>query len=242
MPSPALLDGTAKAALVTGAAGGIGRAVSALLRQSGARVAGLDLRAPEEVDAAIVGSAADQTIVRDAVARTVDTFGRLDWIVHAAGFAQACEYDALSEPQWHAVMDANLTSAFLVTQAAHPHLARSRGAVVLFSSTNGRNGGSSLSGAAYAVAKAGIVNLTRHLARAWAGEGIRANCIAPGPVATPMLDRFSDAERDALRRSIPLQRITGADEIAATVAFLLSSHAASITGACMNVSGGLVLD
>lgn len=239
---PPLLDGRGRVALVTGAAGGIGRAVSALLAATGTRVAGLDVAMPADVALALQGSAADGAFVRSAVNRVVTELGRLDWVVHAAGFAQARAYDALDESEWHAVMDANLTSAFLVTQAAHPALAAARGAVVLFSSTNGRNGGSALSGAAYAVAKAGIVNLTRHLAKAWAAEGIRANCIAPGPVTTPMLDRFTDAERDALRRSVPLQRLIDPAEIAGTVGFLLSHHAASMTGTCLNVSGGLVLD
>lgn len=240
--APLLLDARGRVALVTGASGGIGRAVAALLKVSGSAVAGLDVVTPTEVDLAFTGDACDEALVRDAAASVEARFGHIDYVVHAAGFARAARYDDLSLGEWHAVMDANVTSAFVVTKAAHAALVRSQGSVVLFSSTNGRTGGSELSGAAYAVAKSGIINLVRHLARAWAREGIRVNAIAPGPVATPMLDRFTDAEREALRQSIPLGRIATPEEIAASVAFLLSPHAAAMTGTCMNVSGGMVLD
>ncbi len=242
MASPALLDARGKSALVTGAAGGIGSAVCDLLRACGASVAGLDRVTPSAVDLALTGDAADADFVRSALTQAAKSMGGLDFVVHAAGFARQCRYEDLEPAQWQEVLDANLTSAYLVTQAAQAHLAARAGAVVLFSSTNGRNGGSELSGAAYAVAKAGVINLTRHLAKVWAAQRIRVNCIAPGPVATPMLDRFDDRQLEALRQSIPLGRITSPDEVAAAVAFLLSPHAASMTGTCFNMSAGLVLD
>ena len=242
MPSPALLDAVGRVALVTGAAGGIGRAVVSLLEASGAGVAAFDRASHSLGGLPIIADVTDELAMSNAVARVIAAFGRIDYLVHAAGFAKATRLDAMSVSQWREVIDVNLTSAFLVTRAAYAALKASRGAVVLFSSTNGRTGGSALSGPAYAVAKAGIINLNRYLAKEWAPDGIRVNCIAPGPVATPMLDRFSAIEQEALRTSIPLQHITSADEIAAQVGFLLSTHARSITGACLNVSGGLVLD
>jgi 3-oxoacyl-[acyl-carrier protein] reductase len=242
LTAPTLLDARGKNALVTGAAGGIGSAVCSLLQRCGARVAGIDLNPAAAADLSLQGNVADAEFVRSAVQRAAGSLGSLDYVVHAAGFARQSRFDELAASEWHEVMDANLTSAYLVTQAAHSHLEQSRGAVVLLSSSNGRHGGSELSGAAYAVAKAGIINLGRHLAKTWAGAGIRVNWVAPGPVDTPMLDRFDDTQREALRRSIPLERIAHPDEIAAAVAYLLSGHAASMTGTCINVSGGLVLD
>jgi NAD(P)-dependent dehydrogenase (short-subunit alcohol dehydrogenase family) len=114
--------------------------------------------------------------------------------------------------------------------------------MVLMSSSNAVNGGSAVSGAAYAVAKAGLLNLSRYLAKEWAPDLIRVNCIAPGPVATPMLDRLDAAAHAALIAAIPLKRYAEAAEIAAVTGFLCSAHAASMTGAVINVSGGLVLD
>ena len=122
------------------------------------------------------------------------------------------------------------------------HLAATRGAVVLFSSTNGRTGGSAVSGAAYAVAKAGIINLARFLARDWASAGVRVNCIAPGPVDTVMLDRLGAAGRARLLKTIPLGRFSSADQVAAQVVFLLSDDCAAVSGEVFNTSGALVLD
>ena len=111
------------------------------------------------------------------------------------------------------------------------------------SSTNGLNGGTALSGPAYAVAKAGIINLTRYLAREWASDGIRVNCLAPGPIDTPMVtQRFSSDVIEKLRRSVPLQRLGTADEIAHAIDYLTSERAGFVTGTVMNLSGGVVLD
>jgi NAD(P)-dependent dehydrogenase (short-subunit alcohol dehydrogenase family) len=110
-------------------------------------------------------------------------------------------------------------------------------------STNGLNGGTALSGPAYAVAKAGIVNLTRYLAREWARDGIRVNCLAPGPIETPMVtDRFDAETIEALIRSVPLRRLGQPDDIAHAIDYLTSARAGFVTGTVMNLSGGLVFD
>lgn len=244
---PALFDGRGRVVLVTGAAGGIGRETVRLARASGAKVAAFDLARrglPREARdvLAMTGDAAAEADVRALVREAVKRFGRIDAVVSAVGVVGAGRLDAMPLAEWHRLLDINLTSAFLLCRETWRPLKRARGSVVLFSSTNGRNGGSHLSGAAYAVAKAGIVNLTRYLAREWAPDGVRVNCVAPGPVDTPMVGRLTREQHAALKKAIPLGRYATAAEVAATVAFLCSPQAASMTGTCINVSGGMVLD
>lgn len=247
MTLPALIDGAGRVALVTGAAGGIGRAAVDLFRSAGAQVVALDLdraRLPEASGTVLplAMDATDETSMRSAMHRAMERFGRLDFVVGAAGAAGSGRLTDTSLADWKRLMDVNLTSAFLLARECHPHLTRPGGALVMVSSTNGRNGGSALSGAAYAVAKAGIINLARYLAREWAPEGLRVNTIAPGPVATPMLERFSAEQHAMLKEAVPLKRYAEAAEIAAAIGYLCSAHAATMTGVCINVSGGLVLD
>lgn len=244
---PALIDGEGRTAFVAGAAGGIGGAVAALLLDSGARVVAADLTAdglPAASDAVlpITMDATDEAAVAGAIDQAAARFGPIDWLINAVGVVGAGPLTDTSLADWRRVMDANLTSCFLLAREGHRHLRKPGGVFVMMASTNGRNGGNALSGAAYAAAKAGIINLTRHLAREWAGNGLRVNCIAPGPVATPMVERLSDEQKTAIREAIPLGRFAEASEIAAAIAFLCSPHAASMTGTVTNISGGLVLD
>lgn len=240
--------GTAPVALVTGAAGGLGRAVVELLRERGMRVVATDLALAalpctdpgfemESLD--VTDEAAVEACVQGVVAR----HGRLDHVVHLAGRAGAGPIDAVTRADWDAVLAVNLTSAFLLARAVHAPLAQSRGSLVLTSSTNALNGGSALSGPAYAVAKAGLVNLTRYLAKEWAAQGIRVNCLAPGPIDTPMVtSRFTTEVQERLRSSVPLGMIGRPRHVAHAVGYLTSPDAAFVTGTVMNLSGGLVLD
>lgn len=237
-----------RVALVTGAAGGIGRGAVAALMREGFAVAAVDVALadlPCAFDApfdAISADVTDEAAVAGAVERCVQRFGGIDCVVHLAGTVGKGPLTEVSVTDWRRLLDVNLTSAFLLARAAHPHLRERRGTLLLVSSTNGLNGGSALSGPAYAVAKAGVLNLVRYLAKEWGADGIRVNAVAPGPVDTPMLARLPEATREALRQSIPLGRLASADDVAGIVAFLCSPQAAYLTGAVLNVSGGLVLD
>lgn len=215
-----------RTALVVGGAGGIGAACADLFRARGDRVIVVDR------------SLGHDAAAPDSVAAALDGVRRLDAVVHAAGSVGHGGIEDFTLDQWHRVLADNLTSALIVAQQSLPLLGEG-GSVVLFSSVNGRTGGNRLSGPAYAVAKAGIIGLARHLAVDQAHRGIRVNTVAPGPVATPMTDRLSTEEMTTLRARIPLGHIASPTEIAETVGWLCSPAAASVTGATIDVNGGM---
>ena len=236
--TPSLLDARGRVLLLTGARGGVGRAVAAIYRAAGGEVFGVDLAPGENVRA---GDLTDEAQVEAAVAEALARHGRIDAVVHAAGVVGAGALADTSLAAWRQVVDANLTSAFLVARATAAPLKSSRGGLVLLGSTNGRNGGGALSGAAYAASKAALHNLARYLAKEWAPD-VRVNAIAPGPVRTTMLDRLGEDGKAALAAAMLTGALIEAEECAAAAAFLLSDHARSMTGTVLNISGGLVLD
>jgi NAD(P)-dependent dehydrogenase (short-subunit alcohol dehydrogenase family) len=217
--------------LVVGGRGGIGAATVEILEQDGTACAVLD-RA-DGVDAA------DPEQVRAYFTERGIT--ELSAVVVLAGRAGSGGIDDTDIDQWRGLMRDNLDSAYVVIRESLPLLRAFPGdrSIVLLSSVNGRHGGNNLSGPAYATAKAAILGLARHLAVTLAAEGIRVNAIAPGPVETPMLHRLSAPQRAGLLRAIPLGHTAEPAEIAGTVRFLLSRSAASITGAVIDVNGGM---
>lgn len=235
-------------ALVTGAAGGIGQATVGMLRARGMRVAAADLRLAELpcTDPGFLSCALD-VVDEAAIARTVERvlreFGRLDHVVHLAGQTGDGPLTAVSRGDWDRLLAVNLTSAFLLAKAVAAPLAAARGSLTLTASTNAINGGNALSGPAYAVAKAGVINLMRYLAKEWAPQGVRVNALAPGPIATPMVTgKFTADQLRTITDNVLLKRLGRAEEVAAAVGYLVSSDALYVTGTVMNVSGGVVLD
>lgn len=211
--------------LVTGGDGGIGKACVGWLEERGYEVLVLDrARGHDACDGETV--------------RTLINGAPLSAVIHGAGSVGSGGILEGTVDEWRRVLDDNLVSAMVVLQAAIPQLVDGA-SVVLFSSVNGRHGGNRLSGPAYAAAKAGIIGLTRNAAKELAERRIRVNALAPGPVETPMLDRLTAQELEGLRRGMPLGSITSADEIAATVGWLLSDAARSVTGAVIDINGGM---
>lgn len=219
--------------LVTGGASGIGAAVVDAARRRGETVHVLDL-APGG-DAAAGVDAADPA----AVADFVDRVGVPDRLAHLAGVVGAGGIEQTDLAEWDRIVRNNLTSAYVVSRAVIPRMAeRGCGSVVLMSSVNARDGGTRLSGVAYAAAKAGVLGLMRHLAVDFGPRGVRVNAIAPGPVDTPMHARLDADQKAMLRRRMPLGRVAGPEEIAAIVLFLLSDACATVTGMTFDVNGG----
>lgn len=234
-------------AFITGAAGGIGRATVARLRARGVIVFATDLSlaAVPCGDADFHASSLDVTIEADiakSVQECVRTLGRIDHVIHLAGKVGAGPLTSVALEDWNRLLAVNLTSAFLLARAAHEPLQASRGTFTLVASTHALNGGSAQTGPAYAVAKAGLVNLTRYLAKEWAPDGIRVNTVAPGPIDTPMLARLDAETRDQLAANIPLRRLGTASDVATAIAHLTHHDSRYLTGTVQNVSGGLVID
>jgi 3-oxoacyl-[acyl-carrier protein] reductase len=241
-----------KTALVTGGGSGIGRAVARRFAAEGARVAVVDLdgvRAEEvaaEIDGdglALTANVSDPDSVEEMVARTVDTFGRLDVVVNNAGVAQAAKpFLETSQEEWDRIIAVNLTALFLVAKAAVPAMRRDGGGAIVvtasIAATRPRPGI-----AAYVASKAGAIGLTRALALELAPDGIRVNAVAPVAVRTPMLKEFGfgDDEQTTIERveqTIPLGQIIEPEDVAAAALYLASDDARCITGITLNVDGG----
>ncbi len=243
-----------RVALVTGGGTGIGAAVARRLAADGYGVALTGRRAaPVEAVAAETGGlavVADTGIAADAeraVAETIARFGGLDVLVCNAGIGGDGSLRDLPPDTWDDVLRVNLTGAFLAARAAIPHLVERRGGIVTISSAAGLR--ASPSSLAYCASKAGLAMLTQCIALDHGPEGVRANCVCPGWVRTPMADEEMDdlAERLGTDRDgayaaclvdVPLRRASRPEEIAATVAWLLSEEAAYVNGAVLPVDGG----
>jgi len=236
--------------VITGAAGGIGRAVAEKFAAGGAVVVAADLEAPQATAdgiaarggrcLAVAADVADRRQVKAMVSAAVERSGGVDVLVANAGIGFPDPILGISEETWDRVLAVNLKGAFLCIQAALPHLLERRGgAIVLVSSIAGRRS-SLTNGAHYTCSKYGLIGLTRHLATELAGTGVRVNCVCPGPTDTPMLWRVMTPEQRAeVVRKTPLRRVADPGDVAEVIAFLAGDGARHIHGAVVDVNGGL---
>jgi meso-butanediol dehydrogenase / (S,S)-butanediol dehydrogenase / diacetyl reductase len=239
------LDG--KVALVTGSASGIGRATTIRYAAEGAAVVGLDLAPGEswaETGAAgfVTADVRDEDAVRAAISALLDVHHRLDIVVNAAGVAGGGPVHTVSRADWDRVIGVNLTGTFLVCKhALAPMMTQRGGSIINIASIEGVQG--TEGGSSYNASKGGVVLLTKNLAIDYGRLGIRANCICPGFIQTPMFEAVMGSEamsafRDRYREEHKLGRFGTADEIANTALFLGSDESSFITGHALVVDGG----
>lgn len=242
-----------QAAIVTGAARGIGRAIALALAREGAAVVvnyRAQAQAAEEVarlirdmgsDAvAVQADVTDPEAARALVAATIARWGRADILVNNAGVAMYRLLLDTTVEEWDEVMAVHLRGAFNCTKAVLPHMIRAgRGRIINISSVWGQLGAANE--VAYSTAKAGLIGFTRALAREVGRAGITVNAVAPGAIDTDMLSGLSAEERSELAESIPLNRLGTPEEVAAAVVFLASPQAAYLTGQVISPNGGMAM-
>jgi NAD(P)-dependent dehydrogenase (short-subunit alcohol dehydrogenase family) len=238
-----------KVCFVTGAASGIGRATSDLLRKRGASVFEVDIafRYDSNEDRGVNsvkfrGDVTSSSDVKKALLECESTFGKLDVIVNSAGVELRGNVVDVSEEDYERVMRVNVKSIFLTSKYGIPIIQRtsSKGSIVNISSDLGLQPIPEVD--VYAASKGAIIALTKGMAKNWAKSGLRINCIAPGAIDTPLLHRFHSKEiLDMVAdKMIPMGRLGRPEEIAEAVLFLVSDEASYVSGAVLTVNGALV--
>ena len=243
------IDLSGRTALVTGSTRGIGRAIAETLAGAGARVAvvGRDAGRAEEVATAIGHGAAgfacdvtDTASVTALVESVEKAFGQIDILVNNAGLTRDNIMLRLKDDDWDTVIDANLRGAFFAIRAATRGMMKRRwGRIINISSVVGLVGNKGQTN--YAASKAGLIGLTKSVAKEFASRNILANAIAPGFIETDMTRAMTPEARSALIGSIPVERLGSPADVAAMVAFLASDYASYITGQVLVVDGGMVM-
>jgi 3-oxoacyl-[acyl-carrier protein] reductase len=240
-----------KIALITGAARGIGQAISFKFAREGADLALCDLEVDwleetksgvTEIGTKAAGFSADVSQadqVAAAVKAVQEEFGRIDILVNNAGITKDGFLARMSEADWDAVLNINLKGSFLFTKTVSKLMMKQRsGAIVNIASIIGLIGNAGQCN--YAASKAGLIALTKSTAKELAGRGIRANAVAPGFIKTAMTDALSEDIREKMLENIPSGRFGGPEEVADVVAYLASEEAGYVNGQVLSVCGGMV--
>ena len=242
-PNEPMAEG--RVALVTGGSGGIGRATAVALGRDGHRVAvgyRSDRESAEKAAAEVDGLAvqldvSDSEAVETAFAHVEEALGPVEILVNNAGITADGLLLRMSDEQWRDVLSTNLDGAFHATRRASATMLRRRfGRIVNVGSVVGSTGAPGQ--ANYAAAKAGLIGLTRSVARELASRGVTCNLVAPGPITTAMTDALSEKRLGDLVGLVPLGRMGTAEEVAGVIAFLCSDAASYVTGAVVPVDGG----
>ncbi len=247
-----MFDLTGKTALVTGATGGIGGAIARALHAQGATVA-LSGRQVDKLEA-LKAELGERAVVtpcdlanKEQVGKLIDDGikalgGRLDILVNNAGLTRDNLFMVMTDEQWDDVIAVNLTSTFMLMRAATRHMLRSKtgyGRIVNISSVSGILGNPGQGN--YAASKAGMIGMTKSLAREVAPRGITANCIAPGFIKTAMTDVLNESQTKSIMEAIPARAFGEPADVAACALYLASTEARYVTGQTIHVNGGMVM-
>src|SRR5579862_8728987 len=231
-----------KIAVITGAAGAIGRETVSVFRKSGATVVGVDVTGESDADLFIRVDLTRDTQVRDLYAQVAQTYGRIDILFNNAGIALAEDGSVLDTDvaTFNRVMEANVLSVFLCCKYGLPYLVENGGGSVVNTASLVATMGSAVSQIAYTASKGAVLSLTREIAIEFAKKNVRVNAISPGPVETPLLATLFDPHQKARRLiHVPYGRFARAIEIAEAAAFLASDAASYISGHELRVDGGI---
>jgi len=243
-----------KIAVISGGASvrGIGFATAKLFARQGARVAILDLdeagakRAAGELGEGHLGLACnvtDRESCRSAAAQVLAHFGAVDILINNAGITQPVKIMDITEQDWHRIVDVNMTGVLFLSQAFIPHMReRRQGSIACMSSVSAQRGGGIFGGPHYSAAKAGVLGLAKAMARELGPDGIRVNAVTPGLIQTDITGgMLTDAMRTEILKGVPLNRLGDAEDVANIFLFLASGLSGYVTGAVIDVNGGMLI-
>jgi NAD(P)-dependent dehydrogenase (short-subunit alcohol dehydrogenase family) len=243
-----------KTAIITGAASprGIGLATARRFAEEGARVAILDIDGPAAQAAAqglgdahigVACNVADQASCLNAVETVAGAFGQIDILINNAGITQPVKFLDIKPDDWDRIQDVNLKGILFLSQAVIPHMQkRKAGSIACMSSVSAQRGGGIFGGPHYSAAKAGVLGLAKAMAREFGADGIRVNCVTPGLIGTDITSgKLTDEMRTKILEGIPLGRLGEAKDVAGIYTFLASDLSAYVTGAVIDVNGGMLI-
>ncbi|MFK4824008.1 3-oxoacyl-[acyl-carrier-protein] reductase [Paenochrobactrum sp. BZR 588] len=244
-----MFDLSGRKALVTGATGGLGEAIARALHAQGA-IVGLHGTRKEKLDslAAELGervfvfpaNLSDREEVKALGQKAEEEMGGIDILVNNAGITKDGLFVRMSDEDWDAVLNVNLTSVFNLTrEVTHPMMRRRHGRIINISSIVGVTGNPGQ--ANYCASKAGLIGFSKSLAQEIASRNVTVNCIAPGFIESAMTEKLNEKQKDAIMGSIPMKRMGTGAEIAAAVVYLASDEAAYVTGQTVHVNGGMAM-